>query len=241
MRDLELLHSAIINNEPRSALPIVKKGKRASPKKQMEVYTQGYRIRLANAVAADHPAFCKLAGDKLSTKLIDKYVAKTPSASYSLNDYPLGFAAHIANADVSLAARELAQLESAIQKVFYLPDSEALTPQLLAVLAESSSSPHLNLRTASALLSFSHDVDLYLSEFRSGGKTSTPKKARIYIMVVRHENTVHRHHLHKDEYDILNAISSGANFNRAVSTVKAGEEFLQGYISNWLLQGFFRA
>lgn len=94
-----------------------------SPHSRLDIYAQGYWLRLFACLKADYPALQRLLGEPLFEFFARAYLANHPSRSYSLYDLGSGFARFLRRSQ-SAAARaasqgqlrfplELAQIEQA--------------------------------------------------------------------------------------------------------------------------------
>lgn len=231
---LSQLHRAILTREREAMLPLLHA---STPPARLDIYIDGYRIRLANAVTADYPALAALLGDARMQALVHAYVESTPPASYTLDRYPLAFAAHVERHAPEAAA--LAHLESAIAEVFWLPDSPPFsppaqpTPETLAALT-------LPARAASRLLHLDHRAEEYLRAFRAGENPRAPEPGETHLLVLRHANEVRRHILAPAEHALLAQLFSGSTLGEALEHAAPGlASFLPGWMERWIREGFF--
>ena len=92
---LEKLQTSIIQNKPEVAIDLLGR-KTPSLPSRLNAYIQGYRIRLGKAVQADYPALEHYLGEEEFGRYVSAYVERTPSHSYTIDQYPLGFANYLA-------------------------------------------------------------------------------------------------------------------------------------------------
>jgi len=237
---LHKLQESIISGRTKNIVPLLKKNSRISPKKQMSVYTDGYRIRLADAIRADHPALYFYLGKIKFNRFANEFVETHRSEFYSLDKYPFKFAEFLQNKKIKLAAKELAQLESAIQQVFYAPDSVPLTPEDITKLQGGQLDDfRFKARIASAIFVFQNDVEGYLNDFRQGLLPAKIAKRTTFLYIVRHNNEVKRHLLDSYEYGLLADILSGSELDSAVIENEMAQEMLPQWLQKWLINGFF--
>jgi hypothetical protein len=242
---------AILQGKASNALADIKPNPRLSPEQQMNIYIEGYRLRLLAALASDYPALLALLGKQAFDKAALAYIESTPSVSYNLDVYPHAFAAHFAKARPEDFASELAQLESALATVFMAEESTPLTADALATLSpEALGETVLRLRTASRLLAFCNPVSQWLDAQRQSQNTPPPQAAcNEYVLVYRHENSVRREPLSAAAYWLLKALHEGMSVAGAIEQVAAqhpdhAEELashLQGWFCEWTQKGVFRA
>jgi len=241
---LRALNDAIIHAQKEAALTLVKPEREGdfSTRARLDVYADGYAIRLIDAVTADYPATMHYMGAEAFANAAALYVQRTPSAQWDLNLYSIGFAAQLED-----AAGALASVESAIAECFWLAESGALPPSALADISpENLAEKTLCLRKASRLLKLDYAANAYLSAFRAEVPAVMEKQME-FLCVVRHRNEVQRHVLDAAEYGLLRALQDGLCFGEALEKI-AGEtdagwlaEKLPGYMERWLTDGFFAA
>jgi hypothetical protein len=235
------LNDSIVRNYTKDIEPFLKKNPRISKQKQLAIYSEGYCLRLGGAVRADYPTLIYYLGEKKANRLIADFVEKNNSLFYSLDFYPFKFAYFLQGNKVDEPAKELALLESKIAEIFLLPDSEPLAPQDLLTLSESQLDEfRFRPRTASVMFRFSYDVERFIQEFRRGEKPKKPEKRENYLFVVRHENSVKRHYLLAEEYQLLKMLFEGHSVDDAITEMNSeiASEMLPQYLQKWLMNGF---
>lgn len=239
------LQAAIIDNDPAKAIALLGR-KTPSLENRLGAYIQGYRIRLCKVVENDYPTLKHYMGDDALYAHIKDYVEHTPSQSYTIDQYPIGFAAYIAQAVSDPAAISIAALEAAISHVFWLPDSDVFIPTEDFSM-EQLFTLKLELRTASKLLELPGDAENYLTAFRQD-ETPVITDKPCYLVVVRHENEVKRHRLTNTEYHLLSAIAR-LPFSEAIEHITKNNDDMAGDIAAnlsqwliiWITAGFFKA
>lgn len=243
---LERLHHSILTRSPEHIRPYLTHADSLADR--LNVYIGGYRIRLRQAVIADYPALAHYLSTQHMDKLVHAYIEAVPSMSYTLDRYPIGFAAYLEKTCDDRFAIALATLESAIAETFWRPDSEAfapppdLTPEALMALT-------LPLRAAGKLLVLEYPTDTYLAAQRAGGALAAPEPSASHMYIVRHRNEVKRHTLAYGEYLILSALGNGMTVGSALQhieteypdTVAEVAANLESWMSRWIVNGFFRS
>ena len=215
------LQTAILEKNATLALPDVKPNQRISPQAQINIYVEGYRLRLLAAIRSDYPETIALIGDNKFDETALEFIEKTPSESYSLDFYPHKFADFaLDKIDCSVSGTMLK--EQAIAIVFLGEESEPLTPNELVKLSpEEFGNLILKPRLASKLLR-----NLY---------------------VYRHNNEVQKSQLSEAEYLLLENLFSGAPVATALDELISNTpqyeaeiaENLTNWFSKWTAQGFF--
>lgn len=240
---LAALQNAIIENQPSEAIDLLGR-KTPSLTSRLEAYIQGYRIRLCSAVEADYPTLAHYLGEEKLRQYIADYVEETPSKSYTIDQYPPGFAAYLSMQMDDQAAIDIAALEAAISQVFWMTDSEPFIPTADFSM-EQLATLTLEHRNASMLLKFATNADIYLTDFRQEKETSADHTAS-HLMIIRHDNEVKRHRLDATEYALLLALKE-MPFAEALESVGRDEAHattiathLSEWLMKWITHGFFR-
>lgn len=239
---LNALQQAMLEAAPKHILHELD-ARRPALEARMNVYIEGYRTRLVQAVLADYPTLAHYLGEAEVRRLAKAYVDSTPSTSYTLDVYPLAFAAYVAQHADGFAAA-IAALESAIAETFWLPESEAFVPSA-ELTPEALMELRLTPRAAGRSLTLDYPAEAYLVAVREGAQPTPPTTAPNPMFIVRHENEVKRHVLDPTEYKLLAAIGAGQPVGAALETV-APEELahvathLQSWLARWMTGGFFR-
>jgi|CXWL01.1.fsa_nt_gi hypothetical protein len=243
-------HNAILKNDTAHINLAVKPHSRLDAGQQFAIYSDGYRIRLAQAIRSDYPILFKLLGDAEFDSLALAYIEQNPPTSYNLDFYPHKFAEFVSRNYNDTFSVELATLEATIAEVFMLPDSEPLSADSLSgVSAEDFGEMRLKLRTAHKLLRFNYQISDWLTAARSSENNlpPIPSPSSSWLLVLRHNNEVQRHNLSAQEFSMLQHISSGKNVSDALDATLDEHEShaaiiinnLQGWFANWVTNGVF--
>lgn len=249
MKLLATFHQAILDNDASSITPALKKHPRLSAAQQFAIYSDGYRIRLREALQADYPALLDYLGETEFNALANRYIEQTPPTSYSLDAYPYPFAAFVSTSHGDIFAHDLATLESTIAEVFYMPDSEPLRPDALSGLSpETFAETKLKLRTASQLLAFNHPASNYLTAQRTNGNPAKPNAAKSWLLIYRHRNEVQRLPLTELSHALLEQLAQDLTIGAALDTIatRYPDQMdkivanLNPWFAQWLAEGVFR-
>lgn len=213
---------------------------------QLNVYINGYRYRLCDAVSDDFPATRHALGDEAMNALIQSYVENTPSQFFDLGHYVERFPAYIAP-KVSPFVAELAQAEQANSTVFALPESAPIALEAFAALdPESLMAAHFAPRAAAILMEHNHPINDYLTAYHNDQSPTTPAPQPSYMMVYRHEDITWRISLEHGEYILLNTLKNGLPMGEAIEATAEQlngmneEEFLeklQHWFARWVQSG----
>jgi hypothetical protein len=102
------------------------------------IYTEGYRLRLAEALAIQYPAVCARLGAEGRDVCLQEFIAATPSVHRSIRDYGSELGAFIRAGGAGLEEQmlaELAEFEWRLAAAFDAPDAVPAAPADLATLA----------------------------------------------------------------------------------------------------------
>ena len=242
---LESLQEAMLYAKPERVMPGLENN-RPSLDKRLNVYIEGYRTRLVQAVLSDYPTAINYLGYAEAEKLAKAYVECTPSISYTLDNYPLKFAEYVEQYGNDGFASSLARLESAIAEVFWLPDSTSFTPPVDLTpeqLMELSFLP----RNAAKLIYLEYPAEEYMVALREGREANAADKNPCYMLIIRHKNEVRRHMLEDTEQLILSCLLMGVPVGEALEGITGKfpellpeiEGKLQLWFARWIENGFF--
>jgi hypothetical protein len=248
-QNLSALHEAILQGNLDHSNGFVKGSEFLTPEARLQIYIDGYRIRLASAIEADFSCFHHMIGDKEFKELVRNYIEAMPPNHYSLDQYHIRFPHYLQALGCECYIWEMAMLESAIAEVFWMPHSPAITAdEFRKINPEQLGKIRLTLRKASKLLEFEYDCESYLQKFRANkSPKNKPKKNKNYLLVYRHENTVKREILSVYEYALLNYFAKGMSVFEAIEQVlalnsKDAEEItsnIQSWFATWVGKGYF--
>ena len=219
---LNNLQAAILEKNSTLALPDIKPNNRISPQAQINIYVEGYRLRLLAAIRSDYQETIALVGDKEFDALALEFIEQTPSDSYNLDFYPHKFAEFVAD-KLDSEAYQVILKEQAIAICFMGKESEPFNVALLAKLSpEEFGNLIFRPRIASKLLS------------------------NIYIY--RHNNEVQKVALKESEYLLLNNLFNGLSVSNAIEELINNyphyeaeiAENITNWFSIWAAKGFFR-
>ncbi|MDE3037948.1 MAG: putative DNA-binding domain-containing protein [Pseudomonadota bacterium] len=245
---LHVFQSAILEGLPQPALAIIRNNLQLDAGKQLNIYIEGYRIRLFNAVKADYPALRHAMGEAEFDQLAKAYIEATPSFQFNLDRYSIAFADFLPHHTDDRFMLELATLEKAMTEVFLLEESEPLEGVTLACLtAEQFGEQILTSRRASRLLAFAYPVNTYLTAFRADQAPSKPFREAHYLYLYRHQNQIVRQELPLPAFALLQQLFQGRPVREALENALSQEtdaaelviENLQSWFHEWTAAGFF--
>lgn len=234
---LEQLHTAITTET--TTTEWVVPHPRLSPAAQIAIYQQAYLLRLRAAVTTDYPALGHFLGAETLCQFVADYVRVTPSRSYNLDFYSIGFADFIAARLANPPAAALAALESALTAAFHNQDAPPVTTAEVAALSpDALGISRFQFQQSMRLLSAPYDIESYFSAWKQGTAPQDIAAAPLYLLLYRQQNAMQRDRLTAPEYTLLTALQNGADFNTALATTqdKTGitESEIAGQIGAWL-------
>lgn len=240
---LEQLHTAIVATLPEAeTTALLKPHPRLKPAELIGIYQEGYHLRLQAAVRADYPALLHFLG-AVAEPLIAAFVRQTPSQTYNLDRYSIGFANYLAQ-HATPAAATLAALEAAMTEAFMFQDAPALSASALVGMDEAVlGASRIMLQQSVRLLHVGYDVDSYFSAFKTGAAPTEIATRESWLLLYRQNRDVRRASISAGEYVLLQAIQSNADFNAALTSAMAttgGETAILPHIGGWLTGWFTR-
>jgi len=129
------------------------------PVERLEVYRNGYYVRLQDALANDFPALLAAMGDARFGKIMADYLLDHPSVKPSLRQLGRNLSNWLKSREYSSLWAEMAALEWAILKAFDARDADLLSnDQLSRVPAYQWSSLRFRLHPSVTLLFPTHNI-----------------------------------------------------------------------------------
>ncbi|MBV8938401.1 MAG: putative DNA-binding domain-containing protein [Alphaproteobacteria bacterium] len=245
---LETFHDGILADDAAATLPHLRVNPRLPREAQLRVYSEGYRVRLIQAVRTDYPAFAEILGEASFQALALDYIAAHPPAHFNLDRYPHGFAAY-AQTRVPPFAAELARLEGAIAEAFMAEAGAPLPPAALAGLSpEAFGALRLPLRGGVRLLAFAYPVHAWLEAQREGKSAAANMEEKPnWLCVHRHRNEIRRTPLAAPAFALLMQLGQGLSVAEALDEVLAQQPDaaadiaagLQSWFAEWMALGVF--
>ncbi len=236
------------------ASEFIKPNDRLTPFERLQLYNRMYWFRLLDIMHDDNPGLRAVLGDKRFTKLIEAYLTKYPSRSFTLRNLcsrltqflreePAWTAPHTALA-VDVSRFEWAQT---------LAFDEGSLPVLAA--AEIATTPpdrlKLRLQPYVTLLELDYPADDYVIAVKQRSALRTeasnavdsvraatkqkrvarPRAKKVFVAVHRLKNRLYYKRLERPAYLVLQALQSGTPLARAVAA--AGRGIKPGQVGGW--------
>lgn len=203
------------------AAGLIDGGAHFSVTQRLAVYHQAYRLRLAEALAADFPVLHSLLGEAGFERLTAAYIAAQPSHSFTLRDFGAalpGFLGHHAPYRRRPWLKAAAAFEWTLLAAFDAADALPLTAaDLAAVPAEQFARLRFRFQPALRLLRLAWNVPAAWRAVQTGASAPAPERlpAATCCLVWRREERVYFRTLPGDEAALLKALRSGRSFAAA--------------------------
>jgi hypothetical protein len=214
------------------------------------VYQGMYLMRMEEALATDYPVIRHFLGDEGFEELVQDYVGRYPSRSYTLNrlgdDLPR-FLADRPDWSQGGFLTDLARLELAMTEVFDEQESPVLIGEdLEAVDPEQWETSRLEPIAALRLLSVDHVVVPHLEAYHRERPSPKPVKKPSWVAVYRRDYSVLRLKLSRAEHDLLHDLIHGVPLGDALTAAMAGRSSASQqarvfrWFRSWIREGLFQ-
>jgi hypothetical protein len=247
----------------------IKPNDRLTSFERLEIYSKSYWFRILDCFYDDYPGLRAVLGNHAFMKLAEAYLAKYPSASFTLRNLGsrlekfLRAEPHWAGRKLDLAL-DVVRFEWAQVVAF---DGPARTPlHIDELLGADPTTLQLGLQPYVTLLALDFPVDEFLLAIKSdealrneasNAKTSAPKgaklkkvslpgKERVFVAVHRHDCSLYFKRLTPEAYTLLLALRKGATVERACARALRGAspetdwaEQIKAWFQNWSGLGWF--
>jgi hypothetical protein len=208
-----------------------------------------YAIRMEEALEVDYPAVAALLGHHDFHHIVNAYVQRHPSTSYTLNRLGDAFPQFIAETmPRRRALHDLARLELAMTQVFDEEQSPLIDATAIAnVPANEVVSMCLVPIRALRLLSFDYPVNDLFQRFRDDEPMRTPRRKPEWLAIHRRDYSVIRLPLELRAFAMLSLICEGATLGDAVVAFASRfdepprQDELFSWFRDWTAAGLFTA
>lgn len=253
MRDLQTwMHDAIVAPMPPPADDVARRilpSRTLAPNERLDIYRDMYAIRMEEALEVDYPAVAALLGHHDFHHLVNAYVQRHPSTSYTLNRLGDAFPQFIAKTmPRRRALYDLARLELAMTQVFDEEESPLIDANAIAAVpAESVASMRLVPIRALRLLSFDYPANDLFQRFRDDEPMRTPRRKPTWLAIHRRDYSVMRLPLELRAFAMLELIHGGATLGDAVVEFASRfdgpprQDELFAWFRDWTAAGLFTA
>lgn len=223
-------------------------GRGAKPETLLGVYQSGYRVRLAEFLAEDHPGLRALIGDERFDALVDEYIDACPPRNPNARWYTTGLPDFMRASETwrehSLAV-SMAVFERAMVDATDAADAAPLSVDALAKFPPDEW-PRLafSFHPSLTLLELSPGVlAAYGAESEEGADEAPAPQEREFVAVWREEDDCAYRQLESDEYVALCEARAGRAFGdicQMAAFQQSGEispERLAQFLSSWFADG----
>ena len=232
------------------AATFIKPNDRLTSFDRLEIYNRVYWFRVLDCLYDDYPGLRGILGERKFMKLITAYLAKYPSASFTLRNLGSRLEQFLREEPRWIAPRkelalDMVRFEWAQVIAFDDESRPAITSD--DILDERPDKLRLGLQPYLSLLELNYEVDEFLiavqkneaavlrdeasNTFEAMPHTSGPKKRirlpkrkRIHLAIHRHDNMLYYKRLEPEAFVILMALRDGASVEaaclQALSTTK---------------------
>ena len=220
-----------------------------TPAERVGVYQGMYLMRMEEALATDYPVIRHFLGDEGFEELVQDYVGRYPSRSYTLNrlgDQLPRFLADRPDWSHGGFLTDLARLELAMTEVFDEREIAVLTGEdLEAVPPDAWEAGRLKPIAALRLLELEHQVIPHLTAYHRERRCPKPAKRPSWVAVYRRDYSVLRLELSRSEHDLLRMLVTGAPLGEALADAVAGKPNARQqakvfrWFRSWIREGLF--
>lgn len=215
-----------------------------TPAEQLAVYTNAYRYRLYDVTAEDYPVLKAYLGNDAFHQRIWDFVNHVPPDHFNIARYALKLPEFIkTQLPQDGFAQELCELETLIEQLADLAETEALEQKHLAGMTpEALLDSVVYPRQALQLLTFHYPVNAYYQQVMDGIAPNDPAQEPSYLAVFRHEDIVWRMDLEEDEYRLISTLFRGETVGQALEAMDESiAQKLSGWFSRWICNGLLAA
>lgn len=225
--------------------------KTLSPVERIAIYRRMFFLRMTESMAIDYPGVRHFLGEEVFDRLVvEEYVQKYPSHSYTLNHLGRSFPEFIQESTLKEKAflYDLARLELAVTNVMEAEESPALAAEEVTALSPDQwSTARLATVAALELLSFRYNVCDYLNAVNNESATPSIIRGEFYGIVYRNQFRTYWDQLSNQQHLLLSSLSSGATLGDAVNqlaerfpdSVEELRTDLFHWFNEWINAGYF--
>ncbi len=230
---------------------LVKPSWSLAPAERVAIYRDMYPLRMVEALESDYPALRHHLGEESFGALVQDYVARWPSRSYTLNrlgDRLPEFLEAWGAPEGREFRHDLARTELAITEAFDAPESAPLDTAALAAVPEDAwERARLRPIAALRLLDLRYAVSAHLDAQKHDRIPPRPRRRRTFVLVYRKDYAVRRQELSRAEHDLLAGLLRGEPLGRALEAAIAGfrarerADRVFACFRRWVAAGLFAA
>ncbi len=238
---------------------------RLSGLERVEIYNRMYWFRTLDSLYEDLPGLRAVLGERRFLRLIESYLERHPSRSFTLRDLPARLEKFIRRtprltAPYTALAVDMAAFEWAQIECFDAAAHSPLTPADLAGVPVGrlrlAVQPHVRLlalrypvdefalavKDAALRGDASNAITAAGRRERTGGaRVQRPRPAPTWLAVHRHEGRIYYKRLEEPAYRILMKLRAGRSLTQAVSAAGRGmqPDQVRAWFTTWMQLGWF--
>ena len=223
------------------ARQFIKPNDRLSSFERLEIYNRVYWFRVLDCLYDDYPGLRAIVGEKKFMKLATAYLAKYPSASFTLRNLGQHLERFLREEPHWIAPNEELALDMArFEWAQVVAFDDAARPKITTddILDAPAARLRLGLQPYLSLLELNYAVDKFLlavkkreadvlrseasNTFEAMPQTSSrkrrvrvPKRERLYLVVHRHDNMLYYKRLESEGFAILRGLQQGMTVEKA--------------------------
>ena len=215
---------------------------------RLEVYREGYPVRVAESLADTYPAVARLLGEREFAALANRYAAAVPLASYNLNDAGAALAKFLrrdpmANSRPYLP--DLAELEWRVAAAFHAFDGDPLDPRALSWTADDWAGAVLVFQPSVFLMSSIWPLlELWAARHATGMPADVATGREQYVVVRRNGFAVRCESVSIHEANALRDLLDGRCLSEVVEAMSAAgvdASAVSEWFSRWTAGGMLAA
>lgn len=215
-----------------------------SAEDRLAIYSEGYRLRLCEALTGDFPAIAFLMGEDLFTQWCLNYIDAHPSTHFSLRYFGKHFAHFLETHGETLYA-QLAAFEWALTDAFDAQDEPSLTRDDLARLPiEAWEALIFTLHSSVQFLTLHSNAPLVWQAFKNENTSIALQSEadRSYWIIWRQDLTLFFRKISDAEYEALINIKKGHSWQQLCDALAIIDEanaatMAAGFLNTWVSDG----
>ena len=228
---------------------IVLPSKTLQPIQRVGIYHGMYMLRMVEALEADYAAVADFLGEHAFGHLVEGYVQRFPSRSYTFNRLGDKLPEYVADSTIKQRTflNDLSRLELAMTQVFDEAEAEPLPADAIAAVPpDRIESIRFTPIPALRLLAFRYDANEAFQSFREGGQIR-PRRGKSWLAVHRRDYSVYRTPLSQEAFTFLGTLISGETIGSAIMTFRRRfrrlpeQQELFTWFRDWSAAGLFAA
>jgi len=232
-----------------SLADVVRPSRSMTSAERIGVYHGMYLMRMEEALETDYPVIRYHIGDHQFSQLVQAYVRRFPSTSYTLNrlgDHLPHFFLDRPEWPQAAFLHDLSRLELAMTEVFDEVETGVLgAAELESVPPEKWEHSRLQPIAALRVLAFKYSVVPHLKAYHDDSPSPSPRRRASWAVIYRRDYSVMRLELRRAEHDLLSALVNGVPLGDALATAASAQKTARQqqkifrWFRTWIAEGLF--